>query len=62
MLRRITVFPLVLLLALALTAQNDKPTPDKKGHFLDENTYSNPALAWIIHDSCSQKIKDALKG
>lgn len=48
MLRRITVLLVVLLLTLALAAQNDKSASDKKGRFLDENTYNNPALGMTL--------------
>ena len=48
MLRRLNVLLVILLLALALAAQRDKSAPDKKGHFLDENTYNNPALGMTL--------------
>jgi len=48
MLRRCTELLAVLFLALASTAQNDKAAPDKKGRFLDESTYNNPALGMTV--------------
>lgn len=48
MLRRFTVRLAVLFLTLASVAQNDKSAPDKKGRFLDENTYNNPALGMTL--------------
>jgi hypothetical protein len=47
MLRRFTVLA-VLFLTLASAAQNDKSSPDKKGRFVDENTYNNPALGMTL--------------
>ena len=48
MLRLFTVLLAVLFLTPASGAQNDKSAPDKKGHFLDENTYNNPALGMTL--------------
>jgi len=46
--RRFIVLLLVLLLTLVSAAQNDKSAPEKKGRFLDENSYNNPALGMTL--------------